>query len=380
MADSLLMPSCLPPTVALETTYHCNHRCVFCSCPWTASGNGYTTLPELTTTQYKDLLGRLVDAGVSNLSFTGGEPLTRADIRELITFAANLEASHVVADGRRLNLVKARPSIHINTNGVLIDDDFVSLCAGYGVEMTISLPGLKAYSRLTGGGNCAKALDAMSRAAEHGLHITAAITVTKWNLSELFETVATALLAGASQILLNRFLVGGRGLDYAEELCLTTAELRHALMETDEVLTHAGRFGSLGTEVPACIVDGLDLQNINVSTRCAAVSGFIAVDPSGYLRVCNHSPVRLCHYTDLDGVSSHQLWQSHARRRFHPTLCLGCDLIQGCDAGCRAAAYIAGDICGPDPSTISARPDIRGSQIHVGDMAPQTPYDRGCPT
>ena len=28
----------LPSTAVLELTYRCNHECIFCSCPWYASG------------------------------------------------------------------------------------------------------------------------------------------------------------------------------------------------------------------------------------------------------------------------------------------------------------------------------------------------------
>ncbi len=57
----------------------------------------------------------------------------------------------------------------------------------------------------------------------------------------------------------------------------------------------AGRTGSVGTELPLCLIDKDRYTHLNVGTRCSAAKGFFVIDPSGYARVCNHSPVRLNH-------------------------------------------------------------------------------------
>ena len=36
MAEAIQYPTILPKVAALELTYRCNHKCLFCSCPWEA--------------------------------------------------------------------------------------------------------------------------------------------------------------------------------------------------------------------------------------------------------------------------------------------------------------------------------------------------------
>ncbi len=77
----------------------------------------------------------------------------------------------------------------------------------------------------------------LSKAKEIGLECTANIYRYKKNYSELFETISLALINGATEILLNRFLPGGRGLKYMNELCLSTEQMNGMLDTAEEVLT-----------------------------------------------------------------------------------------------------------------------------------------------
>ncbi len=63
-----------PESVTFELTYGCNLRCVHCYNPT------HKVLPqELTTEEVFSLLDQLVDLGVIELHFSGGEPLVRPD-------------------------------------------------------------------------------------------------------------------------------------------------------------------------------------------------------------------------------------------------------------------------------------------------------------
>ncbi|MDO8588943.1 MAG: radical SAM protein [Armatimonadota bacterium] len=307
-------------------------------------------IEDMTTAEVKEMLTFLADAGVSNISFTGGEPLLREDICEIVAFAAGLEAVNAFEDTDGVSLRRSRPSLYMNTNGALSTSEFLKVCLECGLRLTVSLPGLRTYQELTAGGDARKALGAMEAASAMGVQVTAAITITRINEHELVETIAAALLAGADSILLNRFLAGGRGLGKISELSLDVDQVKRMLLIADEVLHTAGRYGRMGTEVPACLIAGLQFRNLTVGTRCSAALHFVAIDPSGYVRVCNHSPVRLCHYTDIDSVWQHPLWQAYTRRSLLPTSCSGCHSRPDCDAGCREAArLVSGDPMVDDP-------------------------------
>ncbi len=64
-------------------SWNCNLKCRHCY----AAGQPGAALPELTTNQWKQIINRLREAGVPQLTFTGGEPTLREDLAELIDHA-----------------------------------------------------------------------------------------------------------------------------------------------------------------------------------------------------------------------------------------------------------------------------------------------------
>ena len=84
----------LPKSVVLELTYKCNHKCLFCSCPWEAKEEGfykYEKGRELSFVQWKKVLDKLNLMGVennfkANLVANGGAivcnnfPVTKIDL------------------------------------------------------------------------------------------------------------------------------------------------------------------------------------------------------------------------------------------------------------------------------------------------------------
>ncbi len=76
-----------PPLWLLaEVTYRCPLHCVFCYNPLNYAGNKN----ELSTEQWKDVLSQARKLGAAQLGFSGGEPLLRDDIEELIGHAHQL--------------------------------------------------------------------------------------------------------------------------------------------------------------------------------------------------------------------------------------------------------------------------------------------------
>src|SRR3984893_15861103 len=67
-------------TVHLDLTYRCNERCVHCYLDHEDHG-------EMTTSEIKDLLDQLAEAGVFFLTLSGGEILMRMDFFEILEHA-----------------------------------------------------------------------------------------------------------------------------------------------------------------------------------------------------------------------------------------------------------------------------------------------------
>ncbi len=142
-------PSFLPATAVIELTYRCNHRCLFCSCPWEAE-RSFEKLQEMSTEQWKDALRDLCDLGVSSFAFTGGEALLREDCLELIEFASSLKALKTETIQGELVQHRRTPELYLLTNGSTLTEGIMDFLAGKDVKLSISLPGLSTFERHTG--------------------------------------------------------------------------------------------------------------------------------------------------------------------------------------------------------------------------------------
>ena len=70
----------IPLSVQLDMTYRCNERCVHCYLDHEDHG-------EMTTSEIKNLLDQLAEAGVFFLTLSGGEILMRKDFFEILEYA-----------------------------------------------------------------------------------------------------------------------------------------------------------------------------------------------------------------------------------------------------------------------------------------------------
>lgn len=332
----------IPQTAILELTYKCNHFCKFCSCPWEVEVEGYPKYlkgDEMDFTQWKKALGVLHGFGVRNISISGGEALLSPFLLDLLDYI------------RKENLFNQGSDIVLISNGLAMNDDFLKAFKHYDVHLSMSLPGVDTFAQHTGVDNAAGVLHWFEIAKKMGIHTTVNVTVTKLNYHELFKTLAMGLIAGADTVLLNRFLPGGRGLSYINDLMLDKDQLNGMLNIAEEVLEYSNRIGAVGTEFPRCIVDDIDhYKRLRVSTMCAAAKDFFVVDPSGHIRTCNHSPRKIGHIFDTNIVSDVDYWNSFSTRAYIPKKCISCDEVNFCDCGCReVAAILKGRINGVDP-------------------------------
>ena len=90
-----------PSTCTLQTTNRCQASCIHCSAAFNMAQKNRR---ELTTEEFKDLIDQALALGVVNVTLSGGEPLLREDILELV--------AHVDPD---------RANCMMFTNGLLLD-------------------------------------------------------------------------------------------------------------------------------------------------------------------------------------------------------------------------------------------------------------------
>ncbi len=324
----------LPSTAVIELTSRCNHMCLFCSCPWEYDKNYKNN--ELTKEEWFKVIDKYKEYGVNHITFTGGEPLMRDDLFDIIDYAS----------GKNL-------SLGLISNGRKVDDNFLEKLSHYDILLSISVPGIKTFKEHTGVDNIEHVLNIFKKCKELGIRTTANITVTKKNISELYENISLPILNGATYVLLNRFLPGGRGM-YNKEFLLSNDEINQMLDIAEEVLTTADIDGHVGTELPYCIIkEPGKYKKLKVSTRCSAVKSFFVTDPTGYIKVCNHSPERLCKWHELDSLETNLTWNRYLVRNFLPDMCMKCKHNDKCDGGCRESARVNyGNIDDCDPCLV----------------------------
>lgn len=322
----------IPSNVVLELTYKCNHNCLFCSCPWESTLKDvehYDKGEELTVDKWKQVIDKLEELGVENISISGGECLMKEGLVDILSYI------------RRKKAFNLNTEIVLISNGRLMNEEFLSAFKKYGVHLSLSLPGIETFEKHTGFDGATNVLYWLNRAKQENINTTCNITVTKINLYELYQTIANALIYGAQTILLNRFLKGGRGLAYANELSLNKEQINQMLEIAETLLEKTNRKGSLGTELPLCIIkDRHKYKQLHIGAICSAAKDFFVIDPSGVIRVCNHSPKKVGHILKDHIIDNEDYWLRFQSRNYIPKGCVFCKDVNLCDCGCREVANI----------------------------------------
>jgi radical SAM protein with 4Fe4S-binding SPASM domain len=242
-------------------------------------------------------------------------------------------------------------NVGLITNGLLVDDAFLKRLKPYDVQLSISVPGIDTFAETTQQDNIKNVLELFSKCKKLGIKTVANIAVTKKNLGELYENISLPIINGATYVLLNRFLPGGRGLENKEFL-LTNDELNEMFATAEEVLSKAGIKGHVGTELPYCVIKNPEqYKYLNIGSLCGAAKSFFVMDPSGYIKGCNHSPKRICHWTAVATLATNAYWLKFTKSDYIPDMCRNCPhLMVKCDGGCREAAHVFhGRVDAPDP-------------------------------
>lgn len=331
----------IPKSVVLELTYRCNHTCKFCSCPWYAPETTYDKGEELTLDEWTIVIDRLYNLGVKYFSISGGECLIKDCLPDILRYINKKNIENNLSQ-----------SIVLISNGLLMSETFLWLFKETGVHLSMSLPGFETFEYHTGVNNKEGVLHWFRKAKDIGLSTTLNVTVTQKNIHELYETIAEGIICGASSVLLNRFLPGGRGLKYENELILNASQLNEMLDIAEDVLSSCNHQGFVGTEFPKCIIKNPNkYQHIRIGTYCSAGKDFFVVGPSGEIRVCNHSPRIVGNALSEKIITDIDYWNTFAERNYKPNICDPCKYLPICDCGCREVANIkTGKPDGVEPS------------------------------
>jgi GTP 3',8-cyclase len=119
----------------VSITDHCNYKCVYCR-----TGEVGAQYPELGIEEYLTLIGIFVELGITKVRLTGGEPLLRRGLLDL------------VSELSRLRTIEGEPpDLAVTTNGHLLEDLARPLKAAGLNRITVSMDAVEplVFERIT---------------------------------------------------------------------------------------------------------------------------------------------------------------------------------------------------------------------------------------
>lgn len=367
----LPQPTAVPVVIVWNFTNRCNLNCLHCH-----QNSGVTDERELTTEETFSVIDKLGEAGISILTFSGGEPLVRSDIYDAIKRADDSGLLCTIA-----------------SNGTLMTKRAVQKLKRSGVKrVEIGLDGFKAETHdflRNSPGSFEATIQGIKNCVDVGFdEICATMTLHSKNVEELRNTVELAEKLGVTRFYLNRLIPAGRGKEVIN-LDVTNDEKINALEYIykkfcDSVLRGEGiqcysrgmtYYGRLGFERSGGQVFtvsealsgysrmwqdkfGDDISEIvrryaSGFGGCSAGITYAGLTASGDLIPCVPAPIKLGNLLkeDLEDLWVNNELLNYIRRRDElKGACGRCTYNMIC-GGCRYTAYVInGDWLAADPS------------------------------
>ncbi|HQI92366.1 MAG TPA: radical SAM protein [Methanotrichaceae archaeon] len=331
-----------PLAVIWEITRRCNLRCKHCF-----SNSGLPESDELTTDEVKRAIDLLSEKKVFYVNFTGGEPLLRPDLIDILSYAS----------GKKI-------SLSLSTNGYLLTGETADLLKETNVsQVQISIDGMNEQHDLFRGvtGSFSQALKAIRLLRDAGIEVAVSTTVNKTNMDQISRIIDMSMDVGASVFKTTLFIPVGRGRSNEAELGLESDDVHRLAILMKEKENEVN--GRLFLEDSSCyswlFEDGslaapswMRSKNIG----CAAGKSNIFITADGNVVPCPF--LRELTMGNIRRDSFDEIWDSEVLDVFR-TLhtgdltgkCGNCEhLGMRCYGGCRAAALAYnGDLLGADP-------------------------------
>ena len=344
------------PVVVFNVTRQCNLKCLHCYAQATAGA----APDELSTAEARALLQDLKDFGVPVVLFSGGEPLMRPDLFDLV--------KSTVAAGMRAVL---------STNGTLITRQMARRLKDLGLSYVgISLDGTEAtHDRFRGQpGSFAAAMTGVRHCQELGLKVGLRFTVSRLNYQEVPAIFDLVEAYEIPRICFYHLVYAGRGSRLVEE-ALSHADTR-ALV--DLICARTRRLFDAGRAVEVLTVDNhadgpyiylkllkedrsraaevLELLKMNEGNNSGRGIGCVSWDGEvhavQFWRHYSFGNVRARPFGHIwTDLSDPLMARLKDKKRFVTGRCATCRWLDACAGNFRVRAEaLTGDLWAPDPA------------------------------
>lgn len=351
-----------PYGLLVELTYRCPLHCPYCSNPLQLS----QTSNELTTEEWKRVIGEASDLGVLHILFSGGEPLLRKDLPELVATARDAGMyTNLITSSLGFTRVRAQQLKAAGLDSVQIS--FQSHEAG----LADAIAGAQAH---------AKKRDAAQLVRELGFPLTINVVLHRGNIGHIEAIIALAEELDAQRLELANTQFLGWAFKNKEVLLPTRSQLEEAekvavaaqmrLRRTMEVLYILPDYYS---DRPKPCMNGWGRR-------------YLTVNPMGDVLPCQTAgEIPSLRFANVREHSLRWIWtESEAFNRFRgtawmPEPCQSCPRREIDFGGCRCQALLlTGDAANTDPAC-SLSP-YRHRLVAVVERVQQQSTCEGTPT
>lgn len=200
-----------PLALIAELTHRCPLHCVYCSNPLELSQRANELSTEIWTRVFREA----AQAGVLQADFTGGEPLARPDLTELIRAAR--------AAGLYVNLI---------TSGLPMDEPRLASLVAAGLDhLQLSFQGAheEIAAEISGTKSHAQKLRVLEWMKQHRIALTLNFVIHRRNIDQLDEMLALAESSGAGRVEFANVQYYGWAFANRENLLPTREQLNHSI-------------------------------------------------------------------------------------------------------------------------------------------------------
>lgn len=310
----------------------CNLACIHCSSDADSCGTfGYTTA------EAAEVLDQMAALGVVDVALSGGEPLLRRDLSQLVAYARGLGMT-----------------VGTSTNGYpLTSRNAAKLRDADLTRLQVSLDGTQQmHDRIRGKGAFRKAVEAIGRSLDHGLQTHICFTAMRMNAHLLPEMLELARRLGVHGFNLSQFVPTGRG---TRDQGITPQTSRDLL---EIWLAARKRFPDMYLSAHAAGLAALEPAAVDCRGGCQAGMSIGCITAQGDVTPCVMFPLALGNLRRraLRGIWEESDVVAKLKSREVGGACGACRYRETC-GGCRAAAWVVdGDMMAEDPYCWIANP------------------------
>lgn len=312
--------------VTIEVVRHCQQACRYCYRLPASTGTPEFLAPEtlrICLERLKSQFGRMA------ITISGGEPTLHTQLPELVRLCREYS--------RAVTLISNLGCMTFELASELARSNLQH------VQTTFISPIPAEHDALCGTGTFSRWLTGFEAARRAGLNLGAILLVTPATLERIPVAIDFLLGLGVKGWMVNRFNAGYRTTADASSLFLDQTQLERMLSLLEGTAARRGLTIPFGVPIPVCLADPKRYPHLVFASCPLGRKGqYWTVGADGFLRPCNHLPIKLgdLRLQSIAEMLQQATWQQIlAHLHTPPPPCSGCAFSNECQGGCRAAAH-----------------------------------------